>query len=741
MTIFQTPRTLYLADALDSLNALDSLRETAVALVNALPPATKYEDDAWNIVSWKLVKGNGRESFLHFSKIKNIELRAVLKLHILYQRLFKSSGGANAILILSAIRNLDAVVPSDLPLSQLNNGHFQAVELRLIAKGKKESDNPLRLCRSLAVFGQWLNINLGLRISYKPSAKRRPAHGRHGTEEGRKAKLIPLAILEDLLAKLSDQNIDLRDRFFLHTVVILIATGFRINELLTLQANCLIDQEGKIGLRYWPEKRRDAAIKWIPSAIVPAVRAALEYIKGVTEPGRLAAQEIALAEQEGKVRYDWSAIMRNQEAAEYFFQKIIAEWTANPINNLLNTSGAWFERDKKYIDIISLLEQHNGNRNAVGRVIGTQCTVVAYLHQKQLASLSGQLPPGSVTEVECRRFITDSRFISVTKIEKMIGLSLRAKSWSIANACVLAAQKLQLQGLASELPPFNHQFEDQYRLYVRPVREGGPGEDLVLPQEALFIIEPYTIANAKSIKRGQYSLVSDKMFVRWLAGERRNQGDRGVKDSIFSRLGIKDPETGEVAKFISHDIRHWLTTIYLRGGLTQEQVAVLFGRDPGRAVAANDPYDQRSFGERQFNLRNAVRGDKALGHVAEVFIQLSKESREEAEQYLEASTREFTVMPHGMCLRRLRIDPCPNHLSCLSDQHRTDRGPCSHHLIDSRDEFIVAELKKLEKNQDLMLRVLPSSYPQHTHALNVRNNVRVMLAGVENSQSQAESVS
>ncbi|MCR9175291.1 MAG: hypothetical protein NXI19_04740 [Alphaproteobacteria bacterium] len=88
-------------------------------------------------------------------------------------------------------------------------------------------------------------------------------------------------------------------------VEILICGGFRINELLTIPADCVVEQPARhkdgsplldrfgkqkidLGLRYWPEKggHTKTMIKWMPTALVDVVRRAIADIGAITEQAR-----------------------------------------------------------------------------------------------------------------------------------------------------------------------------------------------------------------------------------------------------------------------------------------------------------------------------------------------------------------------------------------------------------------------------------------------------------------------
>jgi len=134
---------------------------------------------------WKRRPGNARYSNVLFSSISNLGLRAVAKAYILNKRWKSNICDATAVGDMRAIKKLDEILGSK-SIMQVNNGDFE------IAVG-----NNVNLQKKLFNFGSWLRINLGLRISYKALATSTIEHGRDGTEEGRRNKLIPIEVMRD----------------------------------------------------------------------------------------------------------------------------------------------------------------------------------------------------------------------------------------------------------------------------------------------------------------------------------------------------------------------------------------------------------------------------------------------------------------------------------------------------------------------------------------------------------------
>jgi len=142
------------------------------------------------------------------------------------------------------------------------------------------------------------------------------------------------------------------------------------------------------------------------------------------------------------------------------------------------------------------------------------------------------------------------------------------------------------------------------------------------------------------------------MFSRWLCGIVRGRGTVKHSDSLFARFNIIDPRSGKIARFMAHDIRHWLNTAYEEGGLSQDQIGILFNR---KNIQTNSTYSHTPALERTNRLRDATREGLVLGQHADTYARLSKDSPEDAERYLAASTKFYNPMPHGLCTLNMAL--------------------------------------------------------------------------------------
>jgi hypothetical protein len=112
------------------------------------------------------------------------------------------------------------------------------------------------------------------------------------------------------------------DRLLVHAITILICTGMRVGELLTMPADCWHeghgeDDEGRILKGFWlgyaPEKRgltEDTFPRWVPTVLVPIVKESVEEILRITGPARESAGALAEGRVNLPIDLDQSYYMR-----------------------------------------------------------------------------------------------------------------------------------------------------------------------------------------------------------------------------------------------------------------------------------------------------------------------------------------------------------------------------------------------------------------------------------------------
>ncbi len=684
-----------------------------------LPDGVEFESDVWNLLAWHKRPGNKTVFNVYFDGFQNNELKLAVKLYVLHKRLTSKLTAGSVKTKVAGISHLDRTI-NVKPLSALSNGDFYETERRISKELKGTS--PYRAAGYLQTFGKWLNGTLPYRISYRNSLKNASQHGAKASEKAKADKLIDTRVLGDLLAKNADASISEKDRFYLSVLTIMVVTGFRINEMATMPKDCVVE-DGDFRIRYYPEKQYRLGTRFIPTGMIPAVKQALSYVLEITSLGRQCAYDL-MQNDTSVYTIDWPKVLSDSVALRYFARKFVSQWLSDRRNSLYNPSGAWIEARKCYIDVLGVVAKNNNNKSAAARELDLNRNTLNLLLKRQEAAARGELFNTSAKGKKRSNWDNDSRLVSFMGFEKHIGMSLMADQREVVRDVFEDAQKVQVEG--RELRKFrcNSELESQYKFSATPVIVSDDGEPVIWPHQALFVTLKNQLSDFHETKSEQYSLITERGFSRWLTGEIRSRGTGNDEDGCFERLGIVDPNTGLTAKFTSHDIRHWLTTIYAQGGLSNQLLSLIFNRDPN----SNYIYDQTPIAKRVEILKGAIEEGRTFGHIEEVYKRLiAEESREKAEEYLRSSTLMTTLMPHGMCTLNWMMNPCPHSLSCLSAHEHEQEGPCNHLHVDLSDEGQVHELERLKNDAEHIVSVLPDTAPQYQHFTTIKINVETIL--------------
>jgi hypothetical protein len=138
----------------------------------------------------------------------------------------------------------------------------------------------------------------------------RPQDSERYTLAGREERmqlLLSIEALEALAEMYRGKVTAPADRLVLCVIALMVATGLRIGEVLTLPRDCLFyigngtpDKPRSFGLRFWPEKggdERDMETRWIPRSAARLVVSAVREARRVTASASARAKEIVEAER------------------------------------------------------------------------------------------------------------------------------------------------------------------------------------------------------------------------------------------------------------------------------------------------------------------------------------------------------------------------------------------------------------------------------------------------------------
>jgi len=132
---------------------------------------------------------------------------------------------------------------------------------------------------------------------------------------------------------------------------------------------------------------------------------------------------------------------------------------------------------------------------------------------------------------------------------------------------------------------------------------------------------------------------------------------RAGQPAAFERYRVRGPD-GNVLHVNSHAFRHWLNDLLDRGGLSDLEQAVYFGR---RNPQDNRAYQTRTPAERARKARQDLKSGTLRGPVAQVIARLPL-PRQDA--LIAARVQAVHVVPGGLCFHQFSQSPCPNQMAC-----------------------------------------------------------------------------
>lgn len=719
-----------------SADKLQSLVRDAVgraSVVDALPRqiarAPSWLDpnaDTWNVAPLHR-RSDKKVWTLDFTRVAHPELEAVARAHALWSIVERQVGPASLTGTLTVFACLGRRLGAR-PLRTLKTDDIHAVERDIVSRYAEGTS--ARMCADLQRVCAWLTRQAGLRLDYRSMRRAPAAHGRAATDEGRNAKLLPDSVIADLLNARHQPDLSDRDRFYLAATAISVATGFRLGELLTLPADCLIHDQGALLVRSFVSKHGKAAPRPVPPELADIVIDAVDHIREATRAAR--AQARAWAE---RAPIDWAAVIRDPDptAFDYFVRHWLSDWIANPQNRMIDPRCAYVSRGdrSRWVPLADLLETHGGNISAVSRELGMARASVSRLIAQLEASRRGKVYLGTKTAGSRRAFDTDRRVPSVDAFKALTGLNLHnSPRKALLTNLIAEARDAQITQREYPCPHRDLALEERFRVAPEVLRDPETGAAVLNLHEALFVLFKNQLSDTHAVDTGRIKAVSINQFNHWLAGYKRDRGTGKSGDALCARLGILDPRTDTPAKFTNHDFRHWLETAYENGGLSQTQIATLFNRS---SSASNSVYDHTHSAVRRERLKDAMADGLLVGHAAEAYAQIAEDSPDDASAYLESATKFQNPMPHGICRLNWALEPCPHTLSCFScgDAEDDTSEPCEHLIVDVTDADRIDEIARIHRNAQSIVQIMAGDgaddCPQHTQFQRIARSTRSLL--------------
>ena len=515
-------------------------------------------------------------------------------------------------------------------------------------------------------------------------------------------KLPEPQILAELIRIVFTENpATYSDLIRFNAIKVLIATGLRVGELVSLPADCLVENRRislttdfvgpmplDLRLKLFAEKQgkdlRQAqyveGIQHVPSLLAPTVWNAVRLAREASTPLR---RKLKLQRETGRLFPEWQLDELVPWSAAYSAMSGMVRVAKDDMPAHLVTR----YRESYEVGILAALREQQAISVAKN---GVNSRVNDYFRRAQnnaAHALFLRHKDGQVHLLKQQERVSKSNFyVLVSDMEAFVRTTMPTKMPDLGVGRLLEGE-----------------YYPEDRLFLYPGRALAEAKhDAVIDLERYFSIKSLTTSDIEM------------------------QLSAGMQDGgkIFQRYGL---EEHKLSKLNPHSLRHLQNTELFRHGVADTIITKRFNR---KSTAQSYVYDHRTLAEHLDemdpqqakaarnlgdNARKAfvlMREGKIQGPVVSEFKRLQKEVNDEAAfEYLNAEAGALHFTPYGFCLNSFAASPCVKHLECFNS--------CNHLVRTDAPE----EKQTLEtlKNRYMLhigrLRDKPSMAPQYENQL------------------------
>jgi hypothetical protein len=268
------------------------------------PIGQDFDAASWEVSSLAQHHTNKRRLYLRFVRYDTLDERLpplyadVIKCWLLLTRTSSAQNLSTNLLVARVL--WEAICQRRLPggsfrWETLSTADLEAAESLMRSRWKLSTTHKAatrlgRLASFLAAHG------ICPSMKYRPSTPRQRDFNNHtlAGQDARRAKLPSQRALEGLADLYHDGLTEPPDRLRIAAVALLVVTGMRVGELLTLPLECEVEecQDGveRYGLRYHREKSGQGpervAVRWLSAAQAQLARSAIQEIRVLTAQAR-----------------------------------------------------------------------------------------------------------------------------------------------------------------------------------------------------------------------------------------------------------------------------------------------------------------------------------------------------------------------------------------------------------------------------------------------------------------------
>ena len=299
------------------------------------PDASTFDAPAWDISGLKDRSTNKATRRLYFTRYGTTDqvlpqlYADVVKSWIILDR--RSAGNmagrlSGARILWEAILLRRQRKPENFSWENLTEEDISQCEI--LMREKWNQSTTYRQIVSLLVLTRFLAARRICRVLYyTPQTPRVEDFNRHtiAGQEARRDKLPSKAALNGLADVYREYAMEPRDRLRAAALAVLVVTGLRIGELLTLPVDCEVEEvrggKPRYGLRYYKEKARGGArmfaVRWLTATGADLARRAVVEIRSLTDGARRRARILEKTPHRVTIPgFHWGSRMTLEEVAQ-----------------------------------------------------------------------------------------------------------------------------------------------------------------------------------------------------------------------------------------------------------------------------------------------------------------------------------------------------------------------------------------------------------------------------------------
>jgi hypothetical protein len=244
--------------------------------------------------------------------------------------------------------------------------------------------------------------------------------------------------------------------------------------------------------------------------------------------------------------------------------------------------------------------------------------------------------------------------LSTADIYEIIGVG-HTGAWARRNGLIPISGKVEGRGKNAAL----YSFQDVERAIIGMLPRSFPYFDKrtrLKYSEALLVV-PYGLFNERwTTWSCMIQPVRHDQIAQALTGIKTPSGE---SPSLFQRLGMAPPST-TTRRATTHQFRHWLDTLALKGGLSDWDMAQWSGR---KDVRQNRAYDHESSEEILAKLRVAIDDrDRSKG----VTIPVPRNFPVSRDEFAKLEIPNAHSTEVGFCIHDFASSPCQLFMSCIN---------------------------------------------------------------------------